>query len=317
MRYGASRLVQLALVWIGISMLAFGLANVAPGDPAEMILLRRSGQPPTQAEVRLLREELGLDAPLPVRYVRWATGAITGDLGTSFRTEESVSRSLLSRLPATIQLSAAALLLTLLIAVPLGVVSAVRTGSLLDHGSRVLALIGASLPSFWLAYLLILLFAVHLRWVPVAGRGGPEHLVLPALTLALGSIARLTRLTRASMLEELGQDYVRTARAKGLPGWTVVTRHALRNALNPLVTLTGMQVGQLLAGAVIVETIFAWPGIGGFLVDSIYERDYPVIQGFVLFTGTAFVLVNFLVDLSYRWLDPRVRLQAGGGRLDV
>lgn len=314
-RYLARRLAQLSLVWIGITLLAFGLANLAPGDPAEMILLRRTGHVPPRAEVQELRREMGLDAPLLVRYGRWAGGALVGDLGRSYRTGEPVTQALLERLPATLQLAGGSLLLALLIALPLGVVAAVRRGAAVDHGSRALALAGASLPSFWLAYLLILLFSVRLRILPVAGYGDWQHLVLPAMTLALGAAARLTRLTRASMLEELGQDYVRTAAAKGLPGSTVVVRHALRNALNPMASLTGMQFGQLLAGAVIVETIFGWPGIGKFLIDSIHDRDYPVIQGFVLFTGTMFVAINFLVDLSYRWLDPRVRLggAVGGG----
>ncbi len=311
--YVARRLAQLALVWLGITILAFGLANLAPGDPAEMILLRRTGLPPTESEVRVLRRELGLDAPVHVRYLRWAGGAVTGDLGRSYQTDEAVVGALATRLPATLELAAASLALALLLALPLGVLSAVRRGAPVDHATRVLALLGASLPSFWLAYVLILLFAVQFRWLPVAGRGGWEHLVLPALTLALGASARLARLVRASMLEELGQDYVRTARAKGLSRSAVVVRHALRNALNPLVTLTGMQFGALMAGAVIVETIFAWPGIGRLLVEAIYDRDYPVIQGFVLFTGTVFVLVNFLVDLSYPWLDPRVRLARAEG----
>jgi peptide/nickel transport system permease protein len=196
---------------------------------------------------------------------------------------------------------------------PLGVLAAVRRGSLLDHGSRLAAVVWASMPSFWLGYLLILLFAVVLGLLPVAGHGGWQHLVLPALTLGLGDAASLTRLTRSAVLEELGEDYVRTARAKGLARWSVVVRHVLRNALNPIVTLTGLRFGRLLGQAAIVETVFAWPGIGRYLVDSIYDRDYPVIQAFVLYLGTVFVLLNLLVDLAYVWLDPRVRL-AGSRR---
>jgi peptide/nickel transport system permease protein len=307
------RVLSLLPVWLGISLLAFSLANLAPGDPAQMILLRQTGELPSEDAVQRLREQLGLDDPFPVRYVRWLADAARGDLGTSFRTGEPVLGALLERFPATLQLAVAGLLIGLLIGIPLGVISATRRDSALDHASRVGVLLGASLPNFWLGYLLILLFGVGLGWLPVAGWGTWQHLVLPALTLGVGGAASLTRLTRSMVLEELGADYVRTARAKGLPERVVVVRHALRNALNPIVTLTGMRFGGLLAGAVVVETVFAWPGIGKFLVDSIYDRDYPTIQGFVLFTGTVFVLLNLLVDLGYAWLDPRVRLAGRGG----
>jgi peptide/nickel transport system permease protein len=307
------RVLSLLPVWLGISLLAFSLANLAPGDPAQMILLRQTGELPSEDAVQRLREQLGLDDPFPVRYGRWLADAARGDLGTSFRTGEPVLGALLERFPATLQLAVAGLLIGLLIGIPLGVISATRRDSALDHASRVGVLLGASLPNFWLGYLLILLFGVGLGWLPVAGWGTWQHLVLPALTLGVGGAASLTRLTRSMVLEELGADYVRTARAKGLPERVVVVRHALRNALNPIVTLTGMRFGGLLAGAVVVETVFAWPGIGKFLVDSIYDRDYPTIQGFVLFTGTVFVLLNLLVDLGYAWLDPRVRLAGRGG----
>ncbi len=312
-RYIGRRILSLLPVWLGISLLAFSLANLAPGDPAQMILLRQTGELPTEDAVRRLREQLGLDDPFPVRYGRWLADAVRGDLGTSFRTGEPVLWTLVERFPATLQLALAALLIGLLIGIPLGVLSAVRRDSGLDHTSRVGVLLGASIPNFWLGYLLILLFAVGLGWLPVAGWGSWQHLVLPALTLGVGGAASLTRLTRSTVLEELQADYVRTARAKGLPERLVVMRHALRNALNPIVTLTGMRFGGLLAGAVVVETVFAWPGIGSFVVDSIYDRDYPTIQGFVLFTGTVFVLVNLLVDLGYAWLDPRVRLTSVEG----
>jgi peptide/nickel transport system permease protein len=313
--YIVRRILSLLPVWLGISLLAFALANLAPGDPAQMILLRQTGELPTEEEVARLREQLGLDDPFPVRYVRWLADAARGDLGTSFRTGEPVLTALVDRFPATLQLALAALLIGLLVGIPLGVLSAVRRDSPLDHASRIGVLLGASIPNFWLGYLLILLFAVALGWLPVAGAGTWQHLVLPALTLGAGGAAGITRLTRATVLEELATDYVRTARAKGLPERLVVARHALRNALNPVLTLSGLRFAGLLAGAVVVETVFAWPGIGSFVVDSIYDRDYPTIQGFVIFTGTVFLMLNLLVDLGYAWLDPRVRLtgQATGG----
>lgn len=310
-RYVGRRLLAVVPAWLGVSLLAFGLASLAPGDSAQLILLRQTGELPTDAAVQRLRRELGLDAPVPVRYGRWLADAARGDLGRSYRTGEPVLAELASRFPATLQLASSALLVGLAIALPLGIVSAVHRGTAVDHASRLGALLGASVPRFWLGYVLILIFSVALGLFPVAGRGGWAHLVLPALTLGVGGAASLTRLTRACLLEELQQDYVRTARAKGLPERRVVVHHALRNALNPVVTLIGMRFGALLGGAVVVETVFAWPGIGSLVVESIYDRDYPAIQGFVLFTGTVFLLINLLVDLGYVWLDPRVRLGAG------
>jgi peptide/nickel transport system permease protein len=219
-------------------------------------------------------------------------------------------QDLSDRFVATLQLAIAALAVAVAVAIPLGIMSAVRRDKPIDHIFRVIALLGASLPSFWLGYMLIIAFAVTLRLLPVAGYGDAQHLVLPALTLGLGAAATLTRLTRANLLEVLDEDFVRTARAKGLSERAAVLKHALRNSLIPIVTIVGMRFGQLVAGAVIVETVFAWPGIGKLVVDSIYDRDYPTIQGFVLFMGTLFVLLNLLVDLSYIWLDPRVRLGA-------
>ncbi len=305
------RLWSLLPVWLGISLLAFALGNLAPGDPVEMILLQRTGEIPTRAAVEQLREQLGLNAPAPLRYARWVAHAAQGNLGLSYRTGAPVVQALLERLPSTLQLAAASLLLSILIALPLGVAAAVRRGSWVDHMSRLIALLGTSVPAFLLGYALIMLFAVTLHLLPVAGSDGAASLVLPVLTLALAEAAALTRLTRASMLEVLGEDYVRTARAKGVPRRRVLVRHALRNALNPLVTLTGVRAGRLLGGAVIVETVFARPGIGRLVVDSIHDRDYPLIQGFVLLMGTIFLLANLAVDLSYARLDPRMRLTGG------
>lgn len=301
----------LAPVWLGITLLAFGLGRLAPGDPAHRIAERRSDSPPTREQVERVRRDYGLDDPLPLQYLRWVGNAARGDLGSSFKTGGPVLRELSTRFPATLQLAVCGLLVGIGLALPLGILAAVRRGSLIDQLSRLAALAGASLPSFWLGYLLIILFSVKLELLPVAGRGGPRNLILPALTLGLGMAAPLTRLTRSSLLEVLGEDYIQTARAKGLRGRTVVLRHALRNALIPMVTVIGMSFGHLLGGAVIVETVFAWPGVGKFVVDSISDRDYPLIQGYVLFMGTVFVLINLAVDLLYVYIDPRVRLTGG------
>ncbi len=310
-RYVVRRLVYLVPIWLLISFFAFLLANLAPGDPADVLLRRRGDQAPSAADVARVRAELHLDDPFLVRYGRWVADAVTGDLGRSYRTGEDVLPALAGRFRVTAELAVPALLLGFLLAVPVGVVSAVWRNSAVDHATRVGSLVGASLPSFWLGYMLVLLFAVRYEVFPVAGRGGWQHLALPAITLALGAGASLARLTRASLLDSLGEEYVRTARAKGLRERTVVVAHALRNSLIPVVTVAGLRFGSLLAGAVIVETVFAWPGLGKFVVDSIYDRDYPVIQGFVVFTGTVFVLVNLLVDLLYVRLDPRVRIRGG------
>lgn len=312
LRYIARRLAYLVPVWLGISILAFVLSLLAPGDPVRQVLQQGGIDAPSSEQIIALRRELGLDDPAPVRYVRWLGGAVRGDFGDSYRTGEPVLGSLIDRFPKTAQLALLAITLGLLIAVPIGIVSAMFRNSLIDQVARLGALIGASVPSFWLAYLLIILFAVQLHILPVAGASEPKHIVLPALTLAIGAAASLTRLTRSAMLEELFQDYVRTARSKGLRERAVVVTHALRNALITIVTVTGIRLAALLGGAVIVETIFAWPGIGKYVVDSIFLRDYPTIQGFVLFTGTVVLLVNLAVDVSYVWLDPRVRLGVKG-----
>ncbi len=307
------RLWSLVPVWLGISLLAFALGSLIPGDPVEMILQQRTGEIPTRAAVEQLRKQLGLNAPAPVRYARWVAATAQGDLGLSYRTGTPVARVLLERLPSTLQLAAASLVLSIVIALPLGVAAAVRRGSWIDHISRLIALLGTSVPAFLLGYALIMVFAVTLHLLPVAGSEGAASLVLPVLTLALAEAAALTRLTRASMLEVLGEDYVRTARGKGVPRRLVLARHALRNALNPLITLAGVRAGRLLGGAVIIETVFARPGIGKLVVDSIHDRDYPLIQGFVLLMGTIFLLANLAVDLSYAGLDPRMRLTGGPG----
>ena len=310
-RYLLRRLLALVPVWLAISFVAFALANLTPGDPARLALQRDLGRQPTAEEVTRARDALGLDDPFVVRYARWLADAATGDFGTSYRTGEPVAGALLARFPSTLQIATLGLLAALVVALPIGVLAAVWRNSPLDHVSRVLALLGAAMPSYWVAYLLILVFAVRLGALPVAGRGTWQHFVLPSATLGLATSATLMRLTRSEMLEVLGQDFVRTGRAKGLGPRAVIVGHALRNALIPVLTVAGMRFAGLLGGAVIVETIFAWPGIGKFVLDSIFDRDYPVIQGFVVFMGSVFLLVNLAVDLSYAALDPRVRLGSG------
>ena len=312
--YVVRRILVLVPTWLGISFFAFALASLAPGDPAELILARELDEPPTPAQLQAFRERFGLDDPFLVQYGRWVANAVTGDLGVSFRSGDPVFGELVSRLPATLQIAVPGFTVAVLLALLVGVVSAVRRNSLIDHGSRVGALLADSVPSFVLAYLLIIVFSVVLGLLPVAGRGGPEHLVLPVLTLALATTASLMRLTRSSLLEVLGERYVRTARAMGLPERWVILRHALRNALIPVVTFAALIFGGFVTGTVIVETVFAWPGVGKFVVDSIFDRDYAIIQGFVVFTGTVFVLINLAVDLLYVRLDPRIRLAVDAER---
>ena len=305
--YLIRRLLTLPALMVGITLISFLLLNFAPGDAAEITLRRQNGgiSAPREA-VLALRHELGLDDPLPVRYVRWISGALRGDLGDSYRTGNSISAELARRLPATLLLASVSLALAVVGGIPLGVLAALKRGSPLDVASRLLALLGAAVPSYVLALLLMLLFAVKLDWLPALGYGSPSNLVLPALALSFGVMAQLMRLTRATMLEALGQDYMRTARAKGLNEAAAVWGHALKNALMPVVTVMGTSAGHLLGGAVIIETIFGWPGVGQFVVVGISQRDYPVVQGFVLYLAVVFLMVNLAVDSTYRWLDPRL-----------
>lgn len=312
--YALRRLLALVPTWLGISFFAFGLSSLSPGDPAELILGRQLDEPPTAEQLEAFRERTGLDDPFLVQYVRFVANALTGDLGTSFRSGEAVFGELASRLPRTLEITVPAFVIAVALALAVGVLSAVRRNSFIDHASRLAALLGDSIPSFVLAYLLIIVFSVNLGILPVAGRGGLDHYVLPVVTLALATTASLMRLARSSLLDVLGEDYVRTARAMGLPERMVILRYALKNALVAVVTVAGLLFAGFVTGAVIVETVFAWPGIGRYVVDSIFDRDYPVIRGFVVFTGTVFVLVNLTVDLIYVRLDPRVRLSAEGRR---
>jgi peptide/nickel transport system permease protein len=289
-------------------VLAFILSTLSPGDPVRTYFQRTRGRQPTPDELELTRERFGLDEPVVERYFHWLADAVRGDLGTSFSTGEPVMRELLARFPATLELAAAATLLAVAIAIPLGVLAAVRRNSIADQVTRAASILAASTPSFWLAYLLIIVFSVELQLLPAYGRGGLDNLVLPVLALGLGEAAIVARLARSSLLDVLGEDYVTTARAKGISERRVIVRHALRNALTAVVTQVGLIFGFLLAYSAIIEVIFVWPGVGRLAVEAIGQRDYTLIQGFVVFAGTIFVLINLLVDLLYLWLDPRVTL---------
>jgi ABC-type dipeptide/oligopeptide/nickel transport system permease component len=296
------RLALLAPTLLGVATLVFAFVHLVPGDPVEIML----GESAAPADLASLRHELGLDRPLAAQYVSFLGRALCGDLGRSLVFHEPVARVIAARYPATLELAAAALLLALGVALPLGVAAAVRPGSALDRLARLASLAGQCLPSFWLGPLLILAFSIQLGWLPVSGRGGVPHLILPAITLGLGMASVLIRLTRASMLAVLGEDYVRTARAKGAPEWRVMGVHALRNALLPVTTVAGLQAGALLAGAIITETVFAWPGLGRLVVQAIDARDYPLVQGCVLAIGLSYVAVNTVTDLLYGAIDPRL-----------
>ena len=302
--YILRRLWQAVLVLFGVSVVVFAILHLT-GDPAALLL------PPdaTAEDIARFRKAMGFDDPWIVQYGRFLTGAIQGNFGESLRHGEPAMGLVLERLPATFQLAGAGLLLALCLAVPAGIVSAVKRNTVIDYFSTVVALLGQAMPTFWLGIMLILVFSVHFNWLPSSGRGDLRHLVLPAVTLGLFTTARITRLTRSGMLEVLGQDYIRTARAKGVSEQPVVWKHALKNASIPIVTIVGIELGTLLGGSVITETIFAWPGVGRLSVQAIFNRDYPVVQAAVFILASTFVVVNFLVDLAYTWLDPRIRFQ--------
>jgi peptide/nickel transport system permease protein len=298
------RLAAALGVVLAVALLTSVLIHLVPGDPVELML----GESATAGDRAALRASLGLDRPPAEQVLAQLARLARLDLGESLHSRRPVAQLVAERLPATLELAVAALAVAVALALPLGVLAARRRGGAADGAAMGLALLGLSVPSFWLGPLLILVFSVVLGWTPVSGREGLSSLVLPALTLGTGMAAVLARMLRGSLLETLSEDYVRTARAKGVPEGTVVRRHALRNAALPVVTVFGMQAGALLAGAVITETVFAWPGIGSLLVEAIQRRDYPVVQGCVLLISTGYVLVNALTDLAYAWLDPRVRV---------
>jgi peptide/nickel transport system permease protein len=298
------RLLQSLVVLLGVSFVVFFILFLT-GDPAAVML-----PPEASAEdIRNFRESMGFNDPFFVQYGRFLLGALRGNFGTSIRHGEPAFTLVVERMPATFELAGAALVIALLLAIPAGIVSAVRRNTIVDYISTVVALLGQSMPTFWLGIMLILFFSVQFQVLPSSGRGTWQHLVLPAITLGLFTTARITRLTRSGMLEVLNQDYIRTAKAKGVSDPPVVWKHALKNAAIPIVTIVGIELGTLLGGSVITETIFAWPGVGRLSVQAIYNRDYPVVQAAVFLLATTFILVNLLVDLVYTYLDPRIRLR--------
>jgi peptide/nickel transport system permease protein len=302
--YLLRRLWQAVLVLFGVSVVVFLILHLT-GDPAALLL------PPdaTAEDVTRFRKAMGFDDPVAVQYVRFLKGALRGDFGESLRHGEPAMHLVLERLPATYELAGAGLLLALCLAIPAGIISAVKRNTPIDYISTVVALMGQAMPTFWLGIMLILVFSVRLSWLPSSGRGDFQHLILPAVTLGLFTTARITRLTRSGMLEVLGQDYIRTARAKGVSEQPVVWKHALKNAAIPIVTIVGIELGTLLGGSVITEIIFAWPGVGRLSVQAIFNRDYPVVQAAVFILASTFVFLNFLVDIAYTWLDPRIRFR--------
>jgi len=305
LRYLIRRLLLTIPVLLGVATLVFALIHLVPGDPAQSML----GEGASPGEVTALRHTLGLDRPLLTQYASFLSGVVRGDLGTSFRYGTPVTREISARLYRTLQLALAAMSVALVVALPLGILAAVFRATLIDHLAMTTALAGISMPNFWLGPLLAILFSVRLGWLPVAGTGTLANLVLPSVTLGAALAAILARMTRASVLEELGELYVLAARARGLSRTRAVVRHAFRNSLIPIVTIVGLQFGAVLTGTIITETIFAWPGVGRLLIQAISFRDYPLVQGCILFISITYVFVNLVTDLAYGWLDPRIRFE--------
>ncbi|HEV3060461.1 MAG TPA: nickel ABC transporter permease [Vicinamibacterales bacterium] len=302
-RYLARRLLLTIPVLLGVATLVFSLIHLVPGDPVRSML----GEGVSEQDVVDVRARLGLDRPLYVQYGAFLSGLATGNLGTSLRTNQPVAAAILERMPATFELALAAMTVAVVIAIPLGVLAAVRAGTFTDVSATTLALVGLSIPNFWLGPLMAIVFSVELGWLPVSGRGTAAHLVLPAITLGAPLAAVLARTTRSSVIEELRELYVLAARARGASRLRAVVRHALRNGLIPIVTVLGLQFGAVLTGAVITETIFAWPGVGRLLIQSISFRDYPLVQGCILLIAVTYVTMNVLTDVVYGLLDPRIR----------
>jgi peptide/nickel transport system permease protein len=297
------RLLLTIPVLLGVATLVFSLVHLVPGDPVQAML----GESASPQDVAELRGRLGLDRPLYEQYTGFLKGLATGNLGRSLRTNQPVVAAIAERLPATLELAFAAMLVATIVAIPLGIVAAAGAGTRVDHAATTLALVGISVPNFWLGPLLAIVFSVTLGWLPVSGRGTLAHLVLPAVTLGAPLAAVLARMTRASVIEELRELYVLAARARGVSRAAAVLRHAFRNSLIPIVTVLGLQFGAVLTGAVITETIFAWPGVGRLLIQSISFRDYPLVQGCILLIAVTYVTMNLLTDLAYGLLDPRIR----------
>lgn len=298
------RILAVVPVLFGVTLAVFSMLFLVPGDPVKMMLAEFVTTP---EQIAQMRAQLHLDEPILQQYGRFVGNALRGDLGTSIRSRRPVTTEIGENLASTAQLALAAMLVAVGLGIPLGLLAALFRGTWVDVASMGTALLGVSMPSFWLGLLLIFVFSLHLAWFPATGGGDLQHLVLPAITLGMIAAAIIARLTRSSMLEVLGQDYVRTARAKGLGGFSVVARHALKNALIPIITIFGLQFGNLLAGAVIVETVFSRPGLGRLIVGGILNKDFPLVQGTVLFVAAVYVLINLLVDVAYAYADPRIR----------
>lgn len=310
--YVRKRIIGLMVVILGVTAMTFLLIRLAPGEPAEMIAIARYGEENISDEmVSYIRDKEELDKPIFCQYIRWLQNILKGDLGVSLSTGEPVLEEILTRLPATFKLAVCALLLSVAFAIPLGVISAAHYNSITDRLTTTGAMLAESIPCFWLSLLLIILFSVNLGWLPSFGAGKIKHLVLPSVSLSVGMTAVTTRLTRSSMLEVLHQDYITTAKAKGLSQVRIVGHHALKNAMIPIVTIIGIQFSHLMEGTVIIESIFGWPGIGKLLVDSIFVRDYAMIQGCVLFFAVFVVIINLIVDLVYFLLDPKIKMKKG------
>jgi peptide/nickel transport system permease protein len=301
--YVRRRLLVLLPTVLGVATVVFLLLHVMPGDPVE-VMLGETARPADRIE---LRSQLGLDRPLHRQYGAFLAGLACGNLGSSIHSRRPVAEIIAERVPATLQLTFAALAIALMTAIPAGLLAAARPHGTIDRVSLTASLIGIAIPNFWLGPMLILVFAVRFGWLPVSGAGGPAHLVLPALTLGLSMAGIVTRMTRSTVLETLHEEYIRTARAKGVPEARVIAKHALANALTPMLTVIGLQLGGLLAGSVITETIFAWPGLGRLMLQAIQTRDYPVVQGCVLVIAISYVIVNLATDLTYAWANPRLR----------
>jgi len=298
------RLLLLIPVLWGVATLVFLLLHFIPGDPVDLML----GDSALGTDRETLRDQLGLNDPLIVQYLRYFGDLLQGDWGTSLFSKKPVFEEIMERVPATMELMLGAMVVTILVAMPLGLIAAVNKGTWIDQGAMIFSLLGVSIPNFWLGPMLILLFSIHFDLLPVNERGGLEHLILPALTLGTSLASILARITRSSVVETLQAEYIRTARSKGISELRILFRHALRNALIPIVTVIGLQVGVLLSGAIITEAIFDWPGLGNLLISAINSRNYPLVQGCVLFIAGSYVIVNLVIDLLYAYLDPRIRL---------
>ena len=304
-KFIAQRLLFLIPIVIGVTFISFMLLHIAPGDPAQLI----AGEGASATDIEAVRVKLGLDKPLLVQYVIYFYNICQGDLGVSIRTQRTVIEEVMARYPATIELAGAAVIIASIIGLLAGIIAASHQNSIFDYGTMVVSLFGISMPIFWIGLMLMLVFSLYLGWLPSGGRGTWLHLVLPAISLGANSAAIIARMTRSSLLEVIRQDYIQTARAKGLAEWVVLYKHAVRNALIPVITVMGMQFGYLLSGSILTETVFSWPGVGRLMVQSIFMRDYPVVQGAILLVAVNFAVINLLVDLLYGFINPRLRVK--------